>query len=193
MQSTGTPGLAQNAFGKPPELDRAACLALDVFPLTQVKGSAGQRAETIYWRNDSLIESGFLQTGAMERQLILAAMWFLAAVLATSAISLVVLVILPYDCFRTSARGGLRSAGGELHGRAWRFFKNLLGSILLLVGAILSIPLIPGPGLLIAAAGILLVDFPGRARMLRKLLRPSVLRSINRLRHAFAQEPLLID
>jgi hypothetical protein len=61
------------------------------------------------------------------------------------------------------------------------------------VGAILSIPLIPGPGLLIAAAGILLVDFPGRARMLRKLLRPSVLRSINRLRHAFAQEPLLID
>jgi hypothetical protein len=120
-------------------------------------------------------------------------MWFLAAVLATSAISLVVLVILPYDCFRTSARGGLRSAGGELHGRAWRFFKNLLGSILLLVGAILSIPLIPGPGLLIAAAGILLVDFPGRARMLRKLLRPSVLRSINRLRHAFAQEPLLID
>jgi len=129
----------------------------------------------------------------VERQLILAALWFVAAVLATSALSLLVLVILPYDSFRTAAGDGAFGAGGRQHGKAWRVFKNVLGSILLLIGAILSIPLIPGPGFLIAAAGILLVDFPGRARMLHKLLRPNVLRSINTLRHAFAQEPLRID
>jgi hypothetical protein len=72
--------------------------------------------------------------------------------------------------------------------------KNVLGSVLILVGAILAVPLVPGPGLLIAAAGMLLLDFPGKARMLRKLLnRPAVLRPINRLRSAFARAPLLGD
>jgi hypothetical protein len=72
--------------------------------------------------------------------------------------------------------------------------KNVLGSVLIVVGAILAVPLVPGPGLLIAAAGMLLLDFPGKTPMLRKLLnRPAVLRPINRLRHAFARAPLLVD
>jgi hypothetical protein len=70
----------------------------------------------------------------------------------------------------------------------------VLASALIVVGAILAVPLVPGPGLLIAAAGMLLLDFPGKARMLRKLLnRPTVLRPINRLRRAFARAPLLVD
>jgi hypothetical protein len=66
--------------------------------------------------------------------------------------------------------------------------------LLVLIGAVLSVPLIPGPGFLIAVAGVLLLDFPAKHRMLRKLLsRPAVLRSINRLRRSLAQPPLLID
>jgi hypothetical protein len=41
---------------------------------------------------------------------------------------------------------------------------------------------------------MLLLDFPGKARMLHKLLnKPTVLRPINRLRRAFARAPLLVD
>jgi len=40
----------------------------------------------------------------------------------------------------------------------------------------------------------LLLDFPGKPRMLRKLLnKPTVLGAINRLRRAFARAPLRVD
>jgi uncharacterized membrane protein len=130
----------------------------------------------------------------MERYLLLAVVWFVVAQLISCAISVVVLVEMPYDYFRTSGTQGALHAGENLVGRARRVLKNVLGSMLVLVGAILSIPIIPGPGFLIAAAGLLLLDFPGKRRMLRKLLnKPAALRSINRLRRAFARAPLLVD
>jgi hypothetical protein len=129
----------------------------------------------------------------MDENLILAMILFAAALIATWAIALVVLVGLPHDylcasrpCPAQGARGLLDSTGLVL--------KNVLGSVLIVVGAILAVPLVPGPGLLISVAGLLLLDFPGKAAMLRKLLnKPIVLRPINRLRRAFARAPLLVD
>lgn len=129
----------------------------------------------------------------MERQLILAIVWVVAVLLVGWAIALLILIGLPCDYLRASRIAEARGDRGMID-KAWIVIKNILGSLLVLIGALLSIPLIPGPGFLIVVAGILILDFPAKHRMLRKLVgRPSVLRSINRLRSAFAREPLLVD
>ena len=129
----------------------------------------------------------------MEQQLILAIVSLVALLLVGWATALAVLIGLPCDYLRASRIAAARRDRGLID-KTWLVIRNILGSMLVLIGALLSIPLIPGPGLLIVVAGMLLLDFPAKHRMLRKLVsRPLVLRSINRLRCAFAQAPLLID
>ena len=72
-----------------------------------------------------------------------------------------------------------------------RIARNLAGVLLVVAGAVLSIPGIPGQGLLTMLVGVLLVDFPQRRRMERALARrAAVLRALNRLRTRFGRAPL---
>jgi len=100
------------------------------------------------------------------------------------AVVLRVVLALPPDYFEK-----------ELSPRArWttaRIARNLAGIALIGVGALLSIPGIPGQGLLTMLAGVVLVDFPRRRQLERKLLgRPGVLTNVNRLRARFGRPPL---
>jgi hypothetical protein len=71
---------------------------------------------------------------------------------------------------------------------------NVLGVLVIVVGLVLSIPGVPGPGLAVAFIGLTLVDFPGRQRVVRAVLvRPSVRRAIDRLRARFGRAPLVLD
>ncbi|HVV53258.1 MAG TPA: hypothetical protein VHO06_26605 [Polyangia bacterium] len=72
--------------------------------------------------------------------------------------------------------------------------RNLAGAALVVVGAIMALPGVPGQGLLTMLIGLTLLNFPGKRRLERRLLRaPAVLRAINRLRARFARPPLEID
>jgi hypothetical protein len=72
-----------------------------------------------------------------------------------------------------------------------RIGRNVAGIVLVLVGALMSVPGVPGQGLLTMLVGIFLVDFPQRARLERALARrPGVLPSLNRLRERFGRPPL---
>lgn len=76
----------------------------------------------------------------------------------------------------------------------WLVFlgKNLLGALLVLTGAVLSLPGVPGPGLLLILVGIMLLNFPGKRRLERKLVgQPHVFGAINRLRARHGKPPLL--
>ena len=56
------------------------------------------------------------------------------------------------------------------------------------LGALLSLPGIPGQGLLTILIGLILLDFPGKRGLERRLVsRPSVLAAINRLRARFGR------
>lgn len=71
--------------------------------------------------------------------------------------------------------------------------KNLLGYFLIALGVILSLPGVPGQGLLTMFIGIMLLDFPGRKRFERWLVsRRSVLSGINRIRAKWGREPLQV-
>jgi len=51
-----------------------------------------------------------------------------------------------------------------------RILKNLGGGVLVLVGLVLSIPGVPGQGLLMVLAGLMLLDLPGKYVLERKIL-----------------------
>jgi hypothetical protein len=112
-----------------------------------------------------------------------AAVW-LALTAGSLALVLRITLALPEDYFERPAapRGSWTAA---------RVGRNLGGLVLVLVGAVLSIPGIPGQGVLTILVGVLLLDFPQRQRLERALLgRPGVLPALNRLRARFGRPPL---
>jgi hypothetical protein len=65
--------------------------------------------------------------------------------------------------------------------------------MLVTLGVVLSLPGVPGQGLLTILIGVMLVDLPGKRRFERWLLgRPHVLAGVNRLRARFRQPPIVL-
>jgi hypothetical protein len=115
---------------------------------------------------------------------------FLVSIVAT----VVVLVKLPDTYFK--AEHG-REFWAERHPvLRWGglVLKNLLGAVLVLFGILMSLPGVPGQGVLTILMGVMLLDFPGKRRLELKLVsRPKVLRAINRIRGRFDRPPLVLD
>ena len=72
--------------------------------------------------------------------------------------------------------------------------KNLLGLAIVALGVALSIPGVPGQGALTILIGLVLVDFPGKRRLVRLLARkPWIQRSLNGLRRRFGRPQLVFE
>lgn len=72
--------------------------------------------------------------------------------------------------------------------------KNLLGVLLLVAGAIMALPGVPGQGVLTMLVGLMLLDLPGKRAIERRIIAvPSIHRGLNRLRVRFGREPLILD
>ncbi len=71
------------------------------------------------------------------------------------------------------------------------FAKNLLGILLFIVGIVLSLPLVPGPGIVTILLGLALVDIPGKRVLERRIVAyPRVFTALNKLRARYNQAPL---
>ena len=95
-----------------------------------------------------------------------------------------VLLALPEDYLRE----------GDQSQRHWaaRIARTVLGVVLVAIGIVLSVPGIPGQGILTILAGLTLIEFPGRHRLISALLgRPAVLYAVNRFRARFNRRPLV--
>jgi hypothetical protein len=58
----------------------------------------------------------------------------------------------------------------------------------------MSMPMVPGPGLVFLLLGISLLDFPGKKKLERQLVRrPSVMRFLNDLRGSFGKAPFVVE
>ena len=117
---------------------------------------------------------------------------FLVSSLGSVTVVAWVLVRLPADYFRNEHhRVFLWADAHPLLRWTALIAKNLLGGLLVVLGAIMSLPGVPGQGLLTILIGIMLLDFPGKRSLERALVsRPAVKRSINRLRERFGTPPL---
>ena len=72
--------------------------------------------------------------------------------------------------------------------------KNIAGVLVMLLGFIMALPGVPGQGLLLMLIGLTLVNFPGKRRIERKLIRrPAVFRAVNALRARFGHPTLELD
>jgi hypothetical protein len=72
--------------------------------------------------------------------------------------------------------------------------KNLLGLMIVALGVLLSLPGMPGQGILTILIGVMLLDIPGKRRVLRLLVRRKGVRStIDRWRSWFGQPPMEFD
>ncbi|HJZ55317.1 MAG TPA: hypothetical protein VKE74_10180, partial [Gemmataceae bacterium] len=66
--------------------------------------------------------------------------------------------------------------------------RNLLGYSLVALGVVLSLPGVPGQGVLTILMGVMLIDLPGKHRVERWLVtRRSVLAGVNTLRAKFGR------
>lgn len=69
--------------------------------------------------------------------------------------------------------------------------KNLLGLVFIGLGTLMLV--LPGQGILTILAGLVLLDFPGKHKVLLwTVSRPAVLKSINWLRSRAKREPLVV-
>lgn len=69
--------------------------------------------------------------------------------------------------------------------------KNLIGCGLIVAGLLMLV--LPGQGILTLVMGLLLVDYPGKFRLERKLVKtPAILNSLNWLRRKAKKPPLVV-
>jgi hypothetical protein len=124
----------------------------------------------------------------------MSAMGKFAVVAVVSVVSLVLslllsarmLISLPPDYFTARRRPPPTSLWAKV---GW----NLLGGALVILGIALSVPGVPGQGVLTILAGLILMDFPGKRRLLLAVLRRRPVRAVvERLRARRGRPPLEI-
>lgn len=72
--------------------------------------------------------------------------------------------------------------------------KNIFGVILILIGIVLSLPGVPGQGILTILLGLIMLDIPGKRPLEARIIqRPTVLSAINNLRARYDKPPLVMD
>ena len=127
------------------------------------------------------------------RTALIAILVFIGTFLLNLAIVSVILVKLPKDHFKNDK--SKRVTGSNATVRVLKVIgKNVAGWLLIALGVVLSVPGVPGQGLLTILLGVMLVDFPGKHRLEQKLLsRPGIIKTINRLRGRFGKPALELD
>jgi hypothetical protein len=128
------------------------------------------------------------------RSVLIGVLIFLGSFFVNLAIVSVILVKLPADHFSKDRKTKFWSGPRPALHAAGVIGKNILGILLVALGVVLSLPGVPGQGLLTILLGVMLLDFPGRDRLEQKLLsKPSIVNAINRLRGRFDKPPLVLN
>jgi hypothetical protein len=115
-----------------------------------------------------------------------------ALIVGTLVLAAATLLALPYYLARLPEDYFEAPRHPKLSGRIWWVVgpaKNILGLVLLLLG--IAMLVLPGQGILTILVAFLLIDFPGKHRLERRIIAvPGVLSAINRLRARSGRPPL---
>jgi hypothetical protein len=135
-----------------------------------------------------------MTSGITWQRAVLGVVLFLITFTGSLGLVTLILVKLPADYFCSHYDRQIWSGRAPALRIAAAIGKNLLGIILIMAGIVMTLPGVPGQGLLTILLGIMLVDFPGKDRLERKLLyRPAVRNAIDKLRARFNKPPLQLD
>jgi hypothetical protein len=106
----------------------------------------------------------------------------------------IVMVRIPANYFSaTHAREFLPNSSWHVRWGAL-ILKNLAGVLLILIGIVMSLPGVPGPGFVVILLGLVMMDIPGKRPLEARIIqRPAVLNTINSLRARYNKPPLILD
>jgi hypothetical protein len=132
-------------------------------------------------------------SGLTWRTILIWVLVFVGTFLLNLAIVSFILVKLPKDHFKNDKSKHVTGSNATI--RVLKVIgKNVGGWLLIALGIVLSLPGVPGQGLLTVLLGVMLVDFPGKHRLEQKLLsRPGIINTINRLRGRFGKPALELE
>ena len=137
----------------------------------------------IYWQ---------MLSGWFVEHWVLLVIFSVVSLIASIVASTMLLMSLPSDYFKTKER--IRRIKNPVFRICLFSLKNIFGGLLVGVGLLLSVPGIPGQGVLTILTGLIISDFPGKRRLERRLVRlPVVLSAANQIRSRFKRPPLVLD
>ena len=118
---------------------------------------------------------------------------FLLTFFGAIAVVAFVLVRLPADYFEPRVARPFMLAWPRPLRWIGLLAKNALGVLIIAIGVILSLPGMPGQGILMMLFGLMLLDLPGKKTMVHRIARiPRVIATINTLRARYAKAPLKV-
>lgn len=119
---------------------------------------------------------------------------FLVTFFANLALVSFILVKIPADYFNESRQGKFLAKQSPVIRVLALIGKNIAGVILVAIGILLSLPGVPGQGVLTILLGVMLLDFPGLRRFERWIVSsPKVFKAVNKLRKRFDKPALILD
>ncbi len=123
--------------------------------------------------------------------LLLAFVVFVLTFVVNLVVAGFIVVRLPADYFHPSHRRTFMDGQHRLVRGFALVIKNVLGFLLVLLGIVLSLPGVPGQGLITILIGVMLLDFPGKRELERKIIsRSAVFSNVNKLRAKYSRAPL---
>jgi hypothetical protein len=133
------------------------------------------------------------RTLTLSNLLVAVALFVLSLIVSFAAIA-VVMVNVPATYF------SIRHRREFMTGRHWFvrsgaiIAKNILGLALMVLGVLLSLPGVPGQGILTILLGLIMLDIPGKQALEAWIIQqPKVLAAVNRLRAKYNRSPLVLD
>ena len=128
------------------------------------------------------------------QSVLLGVLLFVVTFSISLAIVSLIMVKIPADYFRKDKPRELWADKPQIVRFLGILVKNLLGLLLVALGIVMSIPGVPGQGILTILLGIMLLDFPGKRDLEHRLVsQPRVLNAINKLRHRFGKDSLVLE
>lgn len=119
---------------------------------------------------------------------------FLASVLFSFLMIVIVVVKIPENYFSSHYEEDFLPDSSFFVRWGAVILKNLLGVLLICLGIVLSLPGIPGQGVLTILLGLIMLDIPGKRPLEARIIkRPSVSSALNKLRARFGKPPLVLD
>lgn len=110
------------------------------------------------------------------------------------AVVMVILVKMPENYFHSDYEHHFLPDSHPILRTAGIIAKNIVGVLVIITGIALSLPGVPGPGLLTIFIGLMITDIPGKRKFEAKIVqRPAVLSAINKLRVRYNKPELVID
>ena len=119
---------------------------------------------------------------------------FLLTFFGTIAIAVFILVRLPPDYLDPRVERTFMPSWPWPARWAGLVAKNVIGVLVIAIGLVLSLPGIPGQGLLTIMLGLMLLDVPGKRAVANRIVRiPRVNATINKLRARYGKLPLVVN